>query len=112
LHRAFSGDKTGEPQSIPAQVVYVERVFEQDQGNPDLQPGDLLLAVELKDSIDGRPTLTKIGSVEQLRDLFNDRLIGKPKGVDHYKVATEYAIWVARGKELKKLTVRSVRLFW
>lgn len=112
LHRAFSGDKTGEPQSIPAQVVYVERVFEQDQGNPELQPGDLLLAVELKDSIDGRPTLTKIGSVEQLRDLFNDRLIGKPKGVDHYKVATEYAIWVARGKELKKLTVRSVRLFW
>lgn len=112
LHRAFTGDKTGEPQSIPAQVVSVERVFEQDQGNPDLQPGDLLLAVELKNSVDGRPMLTQIASVAQLRDLFNDRLLGKPEGVDHYKVATEYPMWVARGNELKKLTVRSVRLFW
>jgi len=111
-HRGFTGDKTGEPQSIPAQVVRVERVFEQDQGNPDLKPGDLLLGVELTDPKSGRTTLTSVGSVEQVRDLFNDRLLGKPDGVDHYKVATEYPMWVARGDEVVRMNVRSVRLFW
>lgn len=112
LHREFTGNNKAEPQSIPAQVVSVVRVYEQDQGNPDLMPGDLLLAVELKDPNDGHRTLTPIGSVVQLRDLFNDRIIGKPDGVDHYKVATEYPMWVARGAKVMKVTVRSVRLFW
>lgn len=112
LHRAFTGDETGEPQSIPPQVVSVMRVYEQHQGNPDLRPGDLLLAVELKDPVDGRKKLSQIESVEQLRDLFNDRLVGKSDGVDHYKVATEYPMWVARGSKVLKVNVRSVRLFW
>jgi serine protease Do len=112
LHRAFTGDETGEPQSIPPQVVSVMRVYEQHQGNPDLRPGDLLLAVELKDPVDGRKKLSQIESVEQLRDLFNDRLVGKSDGVDHYKIATEYPMWVARGSKVMKVNVRSVRLFW
>jgi len=112
LHRAFTGDEDGEPQAIATQVVKVTRVFEQDQGNPQLQAGDLLLAVELRDGISGRAMLTQIGSVTQLRDLFNDRILGKPDGVDHYKVATEYPIWVARGGEVKKTVIRAKRLFW
>ena len=112
LHRAFTGDKTGEPQQIPAQVVVVERVFEQDQGNPDILPGDLLLALELRNRTDGRPTLAPIGAVAELRDVFSDLLIGKLSGVDHYKVAAEYLVWIDRGGELKKLTVRAKRLFW
>lgn len=112
LHRAFTGDKTGAPRSIPEQVVTVERVFEQDQGNPDMQPGDLLLALEFRNATDGRPVLEPIGSAAELRDIFSDRLIGKTKGEDHYKFAAEYKAWVARGNDVKVITVRAKRLFW
>ena len=112
MHQAFTGDSTAEPQQIPAQVVMVERVFDQDQGNPDLRADDLILAIELTNPTDGRPVLLSIGSVAQLRDLFSDRLIGKTSGVDHYKIAAEYPVWIARGGEVQKLVVRAKRLFW
>ena len=112
LHRAFTGDKTGEPHVIPAQVVMVERCFEQDQGNPDLQPGDLLLALEFKNATDGRAVLEPIDSVVELRDIFSDFSIGKTKGQDHYKFAAEYKAWVARGDSVMPITVRAKRLFW
>lgn len=112
LHRAFTGDDTGAPRSIPEQVVVVERVFEQDQGNPDVLPGDLLLALEFRNATDGRPVLEPIDSAAELRDIFSDRLIGKTKGEDHYKFAAEYKAWIARGADVKVVTVRAKRLFW
>lgn len=112
LHRAFTGDKTGAPHSIPEQVVAIERVFAQDQGNPDLMPGDLLLALEFRNATDGRPVLESIGSAAELRDIFSDRLVGKTKGKDHYKFAAEYKAWVARGNDVMAITVRAKRLFW
>ncbi len=112
LHRTFTGDKTGEPHVIPSQVVMVERCFEQDQGNADLQPGDLLLALEFTNATDGRAVLEPIDSVAELRDIFSDLLIGKTKGQDHYKFAAEYKAWVARGDAVVQITVRAKRLFW
>ena len=112
LHRAFTGDKTGAPHAIPEQVVTVERVFAQDQGNSDMMPGDLLLALEFRNATDGRPVLESIDSVAELRDIFSDRLVGKTKGKDHYKFAAEYKAWVARGNDVKVITVRAKRLFW
>jgi hypothetical protein len=112
LHRAFTGNKTGAPRVIPEQVVVIDRVFAQDQGNPDLMPGDLLLALEFRNATDGRPMLEPIDSVAELRDIFSDRLIGKTEGQDHYKFAAEYKAWVARGNDVKVLTVRAKRLFW
>lgn len=112
LHRAFTGDKKGEPHVIPSQVVIVERCFEQDQGNSDLKPGDLLLALEFTNATDGRAVLEPIDSVAELRDIFSDLLIGKTKGQDHYKFAAEYKAWVARGDTVLQVTVRAKRLFW
>lgn len=112
LHRAFTGDKAGAPRAIPEQAVVIERVFAQDQGNSDMQPGDLLLAIEFRNATDDRPVLEAIDSAAELRDIFSDRLIGKTKGKDHYKFAAEYKAWVARGNEVLVITVRAKRLFW
>lgn len=112
LHRAFTGDKTGAPRLIPQNVVVVDKVFEQDQGNPDLQRGDLILALEFRNPTDGRPVLEPIDSVTELRDIFSDRVIGKTEGTDHYKFAAEYKAWVARGGKVQTMKVRAKRLFW
>mgnify|MGYP001375574261 CR=1 FL=1 len=86
--------------------------FEQGQGNSDLKPGDLLLALEFTNATDGRAVLEPIDSVAELRDIFSDLLIGKTKGQDHYKFAAEYKAWVARGDTVLQVTVRAKRLFW
>ena len=56
--------------------------------------------------------LESIDSATELRDIFSDRLVGKTKGKDHYKFAAEYKAWVARGNDVKVITVRAKRLFW
>ncbi len=108
LHRAFTGDATGEPNVIPERVVVVEKVYagEQPEGT-DLAAGDLLLAVELRDEANN-PVLRRIGDVVALRDLWNDRLLGK--------YAQEGGqLWrchVARGGAVRTVDIRASRLFW
>ncbi|MCK5945454.1 MAG: PDZ domain-containing protein, partial [Planctomycetes bacterium] len=109
LYRAYTGVATGEPRVIPSGVVEVVRASRFDGRAPQVQPGDLILAVELRGA-GGAPALTPIETVAQLRDLFNDRVRGKTEDVDHYKVAAEYPVWIARGGEVLKVTVAAVRL--
>ncbi|MFK7741153.1 MAG: trypsin-like peptidase domain-containing protein [Planctomycetota bacterium] len=112
LYRAVTGDVNGEPVQIPVQVVAVGRAFRDGDRPQPLKPGDLLLGVELPGGIAGEPKLTPIDSVAMLRDLFNDQVVGKTKGVDHYKVPAEYEIWRERGGEVVKVTVPARRLLW
>ena len=77
-----------------------------------LQPEDLLLAVELADEYDGDPVQIRFERLEQIRDLFNDKKLGKKDGVDHYKVPAEYKFWVARGGKVQPIVVRARRLLW
>ncbi|MBL8755368.1 MAG: trypsin-like peptidase domain-containing protein [Planctomycetes bacterium] len=105
LHRAFTGDTTGEPGVIPERLVLVEKVYAGEQQAADtVQAGDLLLACELitekQDAL-----LVRIGSVDALRDLWNDRSLGNYDGL-------QWRCWVARGAEVKQVQVTSKRLFW
>ena len=104
MHRAFSGDPTAVPRVIPEQVVQVERVFgaQQESG---LEPGDLLLALELRSRADGRPLLQPVASVKELRDWFNDRQLGSYEG-------TPWRCWIARGVDVRAVDVTAKRLLW
>lgn len=105
LHRAFTGDQAGEPAAIPANVVRIERLFAGDQpAGPDLQSGDLLLAVELRDQA-GAPVLRRIADVMALRDLWNDRELGTYEG-------QTWKCWVARGEQVRAVEITAKRLFW
>ena len=104
MHRAFSGDATAVPQVIPEQVVLVERVFG-SQRESGVEPGDLLLGVELKARADGRPLLQPIASVTALRDWFNDRQLGSYDGV-------AWRCWLARGDDVRAVDVTAKRLLW
>ena len=105
LHRAFTGDPTGAPKDVPAQVVAIERVFRSDQPDADVQPGDLLLAVELRFAETGDRVLTRVGSVGELRDRFNDRELGSYEG-------TAWRCWIARGADVRAVDVVARRLLW
>jgi S1-C subfamily serine protease len=105
LHRAFTGDTSGEPGVIPERMVLVEKVYAGEQQSVDsVQAGDLLLACELvteqKDAL-----LVRVGSVDALRDLWNDRRLGNYDGL-------QWRCWIARGTEVKQVEVTSKRLFW
>lgn len=106
LHRRFTGDANGEPTQIPHQVVAVEQVYagEQPDGT-DIAAGDLLLAVELVRADTSDPVLVRLSGVAALRDLWNERLLGDYEGSD-------WDCWIARGTEVRKVAVRSKRLFW
>ena len=105
LHRAFTGDRTGEPQRIPDRMVLVERVYPGEQRDgADVQPGDLLLAVELRDQA-GNPVLQPLADVTALRDVWNDRELGSYDG-------QVWKVWRARGAEVKAVEVVGKRLFW
>ena len=104
MHRAFSGDATAVPQVIPEQVVLIERVFGSQQEN-GVEPGDLLLGVELSARADGRPLLQPIASVTALRDWFNDRQLGSYEGA-------RWRCWIARGSEVRAVDVTAKRLLW
>ncbi len=105
LHRAFTGDPTGEPNVIPERVVLVEKVHGGEQLAVDgVADGDLLLACELvREGKD--PVLVRIADVAALRDLWNDRTLGNYEGL-------QWQCWIARGTEVKKVEVTSKRLFW
>ena len=104
MHRAFSGDATAVPQVIPEQVVLIERVFGSQQEN-GVEPGDLLLGVELSARADGRPLLQPIASVTALRDWFNDRQLGSYEGA-------RWRCWIARGGDVRAVDVTAKRLLW
>ena len=106
LHRQFTGDAAGEPSVIPANVVAVETVYAGEQPDgADVQPGDLLLAVELVRG-DGRvPVLVRLADVAALRDLWNDRHLGTYEG-------STWNVWIARGAEVRRVELSSKRLFW
>ena len=106
LHRQFTGDATGEPTQIPEQVVVVDRVFagEQPEGS-DISAGDFILAVELISREGGNPVLLRLADVGALRTLWNERELGSYEG-------ELWQCWVARGSEVRKIEVKSKRLFW
>lgn len=106
LHRQFSGDPTGEPPQIAETFVVVDRVFpgEQPEGT-DVAAGDLLLAVELIAADTGNAALVRLADVAALRDLWNARELGSYEG-------RQWKCWVARGAEVRKVEIRSKRLFW
>lgn len=107
LHRQFSGDEQGEPSRIPDGVVLVERAFpgEQPDGT-DIATGDLVLAVELVSATNGTPVLLRMAHVAALRDLWNDRELGK------YDEGQRWKCWVARGVEVRPIELTAKRLFW
>ncbi len=106
LHRAFTGDHAGEPGVIPDNLVVVDKVYagEQPDGT-DVEPGDLLLAIELRRADNAAPVLVRLAGVGALRDLWNDRHLGS------YEGAT-WNCWIARGSEVRKTELTSKRLFW
>ena len=106
LHRQFTGDATGEPTQIPEQVVVVDRVFagEQPEGS-DISAGDFILAVELISREGGNPVLLRLADVGALRTLWNERELGSYEG-------ELWQCWVARGSAVRKIEVKSKRLFW
>ena len=105
LHRATSGDRTGEPQQIPERLVVVDKVFAGEQpAGTDVQPGDLLLSVELRSAGDGA-VHRRIADVTGLRDLWNDRELGTYEG-------QKWKVWIARGSEVRPVELVAKRLFW
>jgi hypothetical protein len=105
LHRAITGDATGEPQVIPQQVVAIERIFAGEQPpDSELAVGDFLLAAELRNE-SGSPVLVSFGDVSAVRDLWNERELGSYDG-------QIWRVWRARGTEVKAVEVRAKRLFW
>lgn len=105
LHRATSGDRTGEPQQIPERLVVVDKVFAGEQpAGTDVQPGDLLLSVELRSAGDGA-VHRRIADVAGLRDLWNDRELGTYEG-------QKWKVWIARGSEVRPVELVAKRLFW
>lgn len=110
--RGFTGNDRAEPTRIPSQLVQVERAFRLGEDEQPVEPGDLLVGVELPGGPGGRPTLEPIDSVEGLAALFNDMWRGKIEGVDHYKVPAEYPVWIERDGEAHRVTITAVRLLW
>ena len=106
LHRQFTGDATGEPTQIPEQVIVVDKVFpgEQPEG-AGIAAGDLMLAVELVSREGGSPVLLRMSDVAALRTIWNERELGSYEG-------ELWQCWIARGNEVRKLEVKSRRLFW
>jgi hypothetical protein len=106
LHRQFTGDTTGEPTQIPEQVVLVDKVFpgEQPEGTT-IAAGDLILAVELLSREGGNPVLLRMSDVAALRTIWNERELGSYEG-------ELWQCWIARGNEVRKINVKSRRLFW
>jgi S1-C subfamily serine protease len=106
LHRQFTGDATGEPRQIPEQAILVDRVFPGEQ--PDgagIAAGDLMLAIELVSREGGNPVLLRLGDVAALRTIWNERELGSYEG-------ELWQCWIARGNEVRKIDVKSKRLFW
>lgn len=107
LHRQFTGDTTGEPSQIPENVVAVERVFPGEQpAEADVQAGDLLLAVELVRAGTQDPVLLRFADVAAVKDLWNDRLLGK------YDEGQTWKCWIERSGQVRLVELRARRLFW
>jgi S1-C subfamily serine protease len=106
LHRKLTGDAQAEPPVLPEQVVAVTRVFQDSQPKPvDVQPGDLLLALELVHAETGQPVFVRLEELARLRDLWNDRELGTYEG-------SEWRCHLARGAEIRTVTLVVKRLFW
>jgi S1-C subfamily serine protease len=107
MHRQVAGDAQGEPTAIPAALVVVDQIFagEQPEG-VDLRAGDFVMSCELTRADNGSPVFVPITDVAKLRDLFNDREIGR------YDEGTDFPLWVARDGKVHRALVRAKRLFW
>ncbi len=106
LHRRFTGDPTAEPLEIPNSVVRVEAVYPgtQPEGT-DIAVGDLLLGAQFRSVDTNEPVLVPLADVTAIKDLFNDRQLGTYDG-------QEFLFWVARGGEIREVTITAKRLFW
>lgn len=106
LYRQSTGDATGEPTHVPDQVVLVERVFPGEQpAGEAIAAGDLILGVELVSREGGTPVVLRLSDVAALRTLWNERELGSYEG-------GLWQCWIARGNEVRKIEVKSRRLFW
>jgi S1-C subfamily serine protease len=105
LHRAFTGDRSGEPTTIPERAILIQTVHPGEQPvDSDVRAGDLILAVELRNA-SGNPVLQPLTEITALRDLWNDRELGSYDG-------QRWKCWVARGAEVRAVTITAKRLFW
>jgi len=106
LHRKLTGDANAEPQEIPEYVVRVDQVHPGTQPpGVDVAPGDLLLAVQLRDSQTQEPVFVQFADVAAVKDLFNDRQLGTYAG-------QVFRFWIARGGEVREVDITAKRLFW
>lgn len=106
MQRKFTGIDTSEPSVMPDSVVRVVRVHAGDGlKTSSLEPDDLLLAVELvqTDTRADASTLRRFLTLEEVRDTFQDRMLGSYEGKD-------FRCWVYRGSEIVVVDVKAKRL--
>jgi hypothetical protein len=98
LHRAFTGDATAEPATLPAQVLRVARVL---ANGVDVAPGDLLLAAEV--SREGAATsLVLFERAEDLQRFVN--------GNSEYEGGSKHPVWLFRKGKCQKIELPAKRL--
>lgn len=87
-------------------MVRVEAVYPgtQPEGT-DIAVGDLLLGAQFRSVDTNEPVLVPLADVTAIKDLFNDRQLGTYDG-------QEFLFWVARGGEIREVTITAKRLFW
>lgn len=109
LQRAFTGDSTAVPADMPESVLRVERIQPGVQRPElDVQPGDLLLAVELyRAGTDGQSVLLRrLPTADDAMRLFDDRQVGSYDG-------RTLRCWLYRdGKTFTQELVATRRKLW
>jgi hypothetical protein len=106
LQRRFTGDSNAVPTEFPEQVVRVRRLHPRLQAEKvAVQPGDLLLAVDLeRTTTEGDATaLRRFGKVADVQALFNDRNLGSYEG-------TRFHCWLYRAGAITVVEIEAKRL--
>lgn len=97
-----------DPAPVPEQVVIVDRICRRYREDQPVEPGDLLLAVELPASSPGTTLRRRITSVAMLRDLFNDQELSAYEQAGGHV----WTVWLERGGAVRAVELYSHRLFW
>jgi hypothetical protein len=106
LQRRFTGDGNAVPTEFPEQVVRVRRLHPRLQAEKvDVQPGDLLLAVDLEHTTTAgdATALRRFGKVQDVQALFNDRNLGSYEG-------TKFRCWLYRAGAITVVEIEAKRL--